>query len=183
MNKFLHPFLFGMLLLPLASTWHECGHYLMAIVFGAHPQLHWAFVFTPESDQLTRLAQFCIKAGGPLMDAWCVAVGLLWLSRSRPRGIPAKTDWLAFALVQRAVAPLLGIEMLLFGRDGLPDEAKMSLLLGCSKWTLPCVLSLLWVSALVAALRLLPKGYRLLPFVGMHLGGFFGCGVVHLLIR
>ena len=174
------PFLFGMVVLPLCSLFHECGHYLAALAFDAHPQLHWTFV--SHSQQLTSAARFCIKAGGPMMDFLCVAGGLVWLHRFRQREIPSMAQWISFTLVQRALASILGVQMLLSGSQVLPDEAAMSIVLGWSKWTLPCMLLLAWVAAFMAALRAIPRGYRLLSFVGVNLGGVFGCGLLSVVI-
>ena len=176
MNRFVVPLLFGFGVLPLCSVFHECGHYVTALAFAAHPQLHWAFV--SRSSELTSAVRFCIKAGGPFMDALCVAAGLCWLRRSRQREIPGMTQWFSFALVQRAIASILGVQMLISGSQVLPDEAAMSIVLGWSNWTLPCMLLLPWVAALVEALRAMPRGYRLIPFIAVNLGGIFGCGFV-----
>ena len=180
MNRFVVPLLFGFVVLPLCSVFHECGHYVTALAFNAHPQLHWALV--SHSRELTSAARFCIKAGGPFMDVLCVTAGLCSLRRSRQREIPGMTQWFSFALVQRALASILGVQMLISGSQVLPDEAAMSIVLGWSNWTLPCMLLLPWVAALVEALRAMPRGYRLIPFIAVNLGGIFGCGFVAAVI-
>ena len=183
MNKVGYPVLFGMLLFPLCTFLHECGHYLMGLAFNASPQLSFLHVFRLHSAPLTPTAEFCIKAGGPLVDALCVAGGLFWLRRSPPGKIPGVTNWLALALVLPAVGHLYILKDVFAANHPHYDDVAMSLLLGWSKWTLPGILSLLWLFTIVAALRFFPRGYRLLPFPCMYFSGLLGCVGVAVILH
>jgi hypothetical protein len=175
MNKCIYPCFLAMLLTPILIFLHECGHYLAASAFGARPEIHFAHVRIPGGHK-TRMADFCSNAAGPLVDASFAIGGFLWLRhrlRSLPQTSPGLPNWIATIFVLRATGPIIGFVVALTGGPGIPDEAEMSLLLGLPGWLLPAVVALLALALILAAVRLLPRSYRLLPVASIYLGAFF----------
>src|SRR5687768_11453230 len=101
MSKCVFPCLLAILLMPLLTFLHECGHYFASSAFGEQPELHFAHVRIPGGHK-TRIADFCSNAAGPLVDASFAVVGFLWLRRrDRARGDapPELPDWIATIFV------------------------------------------------------------------------------------
>jgi len=174
-----------MVLEPLVSFFHECGHYLAATVLGVSAHLHYLHV-SYSHDQATHHTRPWITAAGPCVDALLAIGGFLWLCRlrlGRLDAAPSRTDWLATYFVLCAVTPVAACVGLLAHDSTLPDEASLSEQIGFPKWLLPCLLAPLALIMIVAAIRLHPRGYRLLPFVCAFLGSLVGIVVVGILLR
>jgi hypothetical protein len=85
-------------------------------------------------------------------------------------------DWLATSLALNAGRWLRGF----IGPPAHPqpgDEAFLSQAMGLPQWFLPYSLGLFALIALIAIIRLHPRGNRLVPFSSMLLGGVIGCFV------
>ena len=102
--------------------------------------------------------------------------GYCWLRslrRGRLESAPTLTDWLATVFALRAIMPVLHCPLLFLDSDKL-DEPKVSLRVGLPDYALPCFLALAALVLIVAAIRLHPRGYRLLPFGCAFLGHILG---------
>jgi len=176
MKKFVYPFLLAILLGPMLIFLHECGHFVAASAFGAGPELHFGHVRLLVGNKTT-LGAFCVKAAGPLVDVLFAVWGFLWLrQRHRTRGDAQAglPDWIATTFVLDLTNFIVGfVATVTVGTVAL-DAASMSLMLGWPGWVLSGVFALLALALIANALRLLPRGERLLPVVGIYLGTVLG---------
>jgi hypothetical protein len=176
MKKFVYPCLLAILLMPVLIFLHECGHFVVASAYGAGPEFRLTHVIIADGYK-TEFGRFCGKAAGPLVDALIAVGGFLWLRRRHgvrgdaPAGLP---DWVATIFVLRATDSILGFVVALT-RGAVPlDGVQMSVMLGWPPWLLPGFFAVLALALITTALRLLPRGSRLLPVVGIYLGAVLG---------
>jgi hypothetical protein len=174
-----------MLLAPLIVFFHECGHYFFAVVFGATPEFYLTKVRVQHEGPLTSQAAFWIAAGGPLVDALLAVTGFLWLRYSRHPRIgtsPARTGWLGIVLVLSVANYVVGFVTRLIILKPPGDAPRMSLAMGLPIWSVPSLLSLFSLVLIGAAIRLFPRGHRLVPFGCAFLGWFFGVRMLHFCV-
>jgi hypothetical protein len=163
-RNLLAPAVVGLFLAPTLIVFHECGHYVAAVLFGLSPRLSYASVnFIPPLPESLRGV---ITAFGPLVELCFTLVGVVWLwcLRSNRRfTVPKTQDWLATTCVLasgRWLRCVTGTPL-----DPKPaDEAFLSQAIGLPSWVLPYALVLVAISAIGAAIWLHPEGMRLLPF-------------------
>jgi hypothetical protein len=155
---------------------HELAHYIAGACLGFGGKLHYGQV---TGIRLTWQSDALVTAAGPLLQAGLAVAGFVWLCnlrRERREAAPTLDDWLATTLALNAGRWLRGLT----GPPSNPqppDEALLSRAIGLPSWFLPYLLALAAVIALIACVRLLPPGGRLLPFLSMGLGGAIG---IHL---
>ena len=173
MRQNLIRFFFGVLFTPVAILLHECGHYMTAAALGLAPHLH--FAYTTTNYPGTPYTIGLVTAGGPTATALIVIVGFFWLWHLRHDRLQAPvtpTEWFATFLVLCAARWLRGS---IGGLHGEPnDEARLSASMGFPQWLLPYLLIPVALAALIAAVRLHPRGSRLAPFGSAVLGICFG---------
>lgn len=176
MKKCVYPLLLAILLGPMLVFLHECGHFMAASAFGAGPELHFGHVRMLVGTK-TPLDAFCVRAAGPLVDVLFAVWGFLWLRQRHRTRSDAQTglpDWIATTFVLVLTNFIVGfVATVTVGTVAL-DGAAMSLMLGWPGWLLPGVSALLALALIASALRLLPKGERLLPVMGIYLGTVLG---------
>ena len=184
-RKGLYPLLLATLLAPLIVYFHECGHYLLALGFGATPEFHLAKVRVHNLGPLTNQANFWIAAGGPMVDALLSTTGFLWLclSRSTRAGTaPTRADCLGIVLVMSVANFVVGF-VKRFVVHVLPpasgDASRMSLSMGLPIWCVPSLLSLFALVLVGATMCLFPPRHRLVPFGFAFLGWFAGVRILH----
>ena len=181
MKKCFYPCLLAVLLGPILIFLHECGHFVAASAFGARPELHFGHVRMLVGTK-TPLGAFCVKAAGPLVDVLIAVGGFLWLrQRHRTRGDAQAglPDWIATIFGLGLTNFIIGfVATLTVGTVPL-DTPSMSLMLGWPGWLLSGVFALLALALITSSLRLLPRGSRLLPVLGICLGTVLGA-VAHI---
>jgi hypothetical protein len=174
MSQNLRRLSFGVLFAPVAILLHECGHYTAAAALGLGPHLH--FADTTIGGRATPASLRLVVAAGPSITALMVLAGLFWLwhlRRDRWQAPVRPTDWFATFLVLCA-ARWLRCSTGALALHQPSDEAMLSASVGFPPWLLPYLLAPVALGLLVAAVRLHPRGNRLVPFgsavVGICLG-------------
>jgi len=181
-KKGFYSFLLGMLLAPLVIFLHECGHYVVAAAYDANPEFHVGRVSYRSHQPTANQAYFWIAAGGPLVNVLLATTGFLWLRYKRHARIgtaPTRTDCLGIFLVCQIVPAWVVIFVVhLILQDFLTrpgDAEKMSLSMGLPVWLSPVLLASFSLVLIGAAMRLFPRGSRLVPFGYALVGWFTGC--------
>lgn len=167
-----------MIFAPTVILLHECGHYIAAAAFGLRAYFHsseTAIRMPPHTPpHVLRL----IAGAGPAVETALTIGGFYWLwrlRRNRRESSVTLTDWFATFLI------LCGARWLrcLAGTPAHPlpsDEAFLSGSLGFPPWLLSYLFAPVGLAIIIAAIRLHPRGNRLVPFVsaflGMAVGGF-----------
>jgi len=166
MSKNLFWIIFGVLFAPVAILLHECGHYAVAVVQGHTAHFHFAETITDYPQPASYSSFLWVVAGGPAVTALMTIGGLFWLwhlRRSRLQAAATCSDWLASFLVLCAIRWLRCFT----GSPTHPqpkDEAVLSAGLGFPPWLLPYLLAPVALALLMVAVRLHPRGCRLVPF-------------------
>ncbi len=184
-KKGLYPLLLATLLAPLIVCLHECGHYLMALWFGATPEFHLAKVRVHHIGPLTDQANFWIAAGGPMVDALFATTSFLLLCLYRSTRIstaPTRADCLGIVLVVSVANFVIGFVRRFVIHNLSPesgDASRMSLSVGLPNWCVPSLLSLFSLVLIGTTMCLFPPKHRLVPFGFALLGWFAGVRILH----
>lgn len=168
----LNRFSFGVVFAPVVILLHECGHYIAATALGFTAYFHFAEtgirIPQPIPPYIFRLT----VGAGPAVEVLLTIGGFFWLRhlrQNRLQSVATYADWLATFLVLCAGRWLRAFASA--PSNPMPsDEAKLSANFGLPSWLLPYLLALMALAILIAAIRLHPRGNRLVPFVSAILG-------------
>lgn len=177
MNQNLGRFVFGVFFVPAVILLHEFGHYAVAMTVGLTPHLHYADTSVNYPQSASSRSLLLVVAGGPAVTVLMTIGGFFWLwhlRRGRLEAATTCTDWLATFLVLCAIRWLRCFA----ASPAHPqpkDEAIISAGFGFPPWFLPYLLAPGALALLVVAIRLHPRGSRLMPFGWAIFGISFGC--------
>ena len=175
-SKFILPLVCALLISPLFIVLHELGHYLAGRSLGWTANVRYQETQLTRTEQATPRDEILVTSSGPMVSAFLAAIGFIWLRASRLSrldSIPTPADWLATTMLVMNVARWLRCFI------GLPsnDENWLSRATGLPGWLLPFCLGAVAIVALIATVRLHPRGSRLVPFLCLAAGGVVGSGL------
>jgi len=177
MNQNLSRFVFGVLFVPVVVLLHECGHYAVAMAVGLTPHLHYAETSVNSPPPASSRSLSWVIAGGPAVTALMTIGGFFWLwhlRRGRLQAAATRADWLATFLALCAIR-WLRCFVASPAHPQPKDEALLSAALGFPPWLLPYLIGPAALALVVMAIRLHPRGSRLVPFGCALFGVGVGC--------